>query len=50
MTTKQTITQVVSAALTYYGEADLGRDTASSYWKIRRTTVSGDTTNVMYPI
>lgn len=47
---KQTITDVVSASLTYYGEADLGRASTDKFWSIKKTSVSGAITTVAYPI
>lgn len=47
---KQTITDVVSASLTYYGEADLGRASTDKFWSIKKTSVSGGVTTVSYPI
>ncbi len=47
---KQTITDVVSGTLTYYGEAELGRATTDKFWSIKKTSISGGVTTVSYPI
>ena len=46
---KQTITDVASGTVTYYGEADLGRATNTDFWSIRKTLIAGAITTTMYP-
>ncbi len=46
---KQTALDQVSADLSYYGEADLGRATNSPFWQLRKTEKVGVVTTVKYP-
>lgn len=47
--TKQTIVDVASGTVTYYGEAKLGNASSSGTWKIKKVVVAGAITTTYYP-
>ena len=47
---KQTIVDVASWTVTYYGEADLGRATSDRFWSIRKATIASGVTTTAYAV